>query len=78
MTPDPAVGRAAEAIPELTRAVQLQPDLAEAHNNLGVLLAEAGRPVAQPRRQEVARVARALGGVVVGVGDGSEPLVVVE
>lgn len=37
-----AVGRNAEAMPALRKAIELDPDLAEAHNNLGGVLLEAG------------------------------------
>jgi Flp pilus assembly protein TadD len=39
-------GRLEEAIPEYTRALALNPNLAEAYNNLGVVLRATGRPEA--------------------------------
>lgn len=39
-------GRLEEAIPEYTRALGLNPNLAEAYNNLGVVLRATGRPEA--------------------------------
>ncbi len=39
-------GRLEEAIPEYTRALALNPNLAEAYNNLGIVLRATGRPEA--------------------------------